>query len=221
MIELHRYTSSEESRWERFVADSNNGTIFHTRKFLSYHPESRFQDHSLLFEKKGKLLALFPAAERIKDQQKILWSHPGSSYGSLVVPETLSFQDALGLVNALTRYGQTHGFSAIRLTLPPTIYNRRLSNYIDYALLHHGFMYINREVSSILFLESSVEKNLAKFKPSHRRAVRKAEKSGVIVRESDDFAAFYTILKNNLRIRHGVEPTHTLDELLRLKALFP
>ncbi|NOZ74433.1 MAG: GNAT family N-acetyltransferase, partial [FCB group bacterium] len=73
----------------------------------------------------------------------------------------------------------------------------------------------------ILFLESSVEKNLAKFKPSHRRAVRKAEKSGVIVRESDDFAAFYTILKNNLRIRHGVEPTHTLEELLRLKALFP
>ncbi len=221
MIDIHRYTTSDESRWERFVADSNNGTLFHTRKFLSYHPPQRFQDHSLLFEKKGKLLALFPAAERVVDQRKILWSHPGSSYGSLVVPEHLSFQDALGLAESLTRYGKTHGFSAIRLTLPPTIYNRRLSNYVDYALLHQGFTYANREVSSILFLESSVEENLVKFKPSHRRAVRKAEKSGVIVRETDDFATFYAILKNNLRIRHGVEPTHTLDELLRLKALFP
>lgn len=203
------------------MTDSNNGTIFHTRKFLSYHPVGRFQDHSLIFEKKGKLLALFPAAEQVVDQRRILWSHPGSSYGSLVVPEQLSFRDALDLAERLTRYGKTHGFSAIRLTLPPTIYNRRLSNYIDYALLHQGFTYANREVSSILFLESSVEENLAKFKPSHRRAVRKAEKSGVMIRESDDFAAFYAILKNNLRIRHGVEPTHTLDELRRLKALFP
>ncbi len=221
MIDHRPYTTADELLWEQFVAESNNGTLFHTRKFLGYHPPERFKDYSLIFEKKGKPLALFPAAERVANGQRILWSHPGASYGSLVVPENLSFHDAMALAESLAKYGKQHGFDGIRLTLPPVIYNRRLSHYVDFALIHHGFTYVNREVSSILFLESTVEENLAKFKASHRRAVRKAEKSGVVIRKSEDYAAFYAILKKNLRIRHNVEPTHTLDELLKLRNLFP
>jgi len=51
--------------------------------------------------------------------------------------------------------------------------------------------------------------------------VRKAVKEGVVVRESDKIEEFYEILQNNLKIRHNVVPTHTLDELLKLKELFP
>jgi lipid II:glycine glycyltransferase (peptidoglycan interpeptide bridge formation enzyme) len=80
---------------------------------------------------------------------------------------------------------------------------------------------LKREVSSILFLEESIEQNLEKFKPSHRQAVRKAQKTGIIVDESDNYAEFYQILKNNLKIRHNVTPTHTLEELLKVKKLFP
>ena len=35
------------------------------------------------------------------------------------------------------------------------------------------------------------------------------------------FDEFYNILQNNLKIRHNVTPTHTLNELLKLKGLFP
>ncbi|MDZ7821864.1 MAG: GNAT family N-acetyltransferase [Candidatus Marinimicrobia bacterium] len=41
------------------------------------------------------------------------------------------------------------------------------------------------------------------------------------VRESGDYARFYEILKNNLKIRHGVLPTHALEELYALKARYP
>ena len=105
--------------------------------------------------------------------------------------------------------------------MPPTIYNKRLSNYMDYALLKSGFYYEKREISSILFLEKTIKENLAKFRPSHRQAVRKALRQDVIVEQSGNYSEFYTILKNNLKIRHGVLPTHTLDELMLLKSLFP
>jgi lipid II:glycine glycyltransferase (peptidoglycan interpeptide bridge formation enzyme) len=44
---------------------------------------------------------------------------------------------------------------------------------------------------------------------------------GVVVRESTAWNDFYEILCSNLRMRHDVAPTHTLEELLRLKKLFP
>ena len=76
-------------------------------------------------------------------------------------------------------------------------------------------------MTSILFLEDSLDKNLAKFKSSHLRAVRNAQEKGVNVRQSNDFDSFYHILEQNLKIRHGVSPTHTLAELKNIHALFP
>ncbi len=220
-ISIQPFSSDFEQDWEQLVAQANNGTLFHTRRFLGYHPPGRFKDHSLVFIKKDKLFCLFPAADIQIDQERWLVSHPGASFGSLVVPEDLAFADAQELVAGLNDYARQVGFSGIKLTLPPTIYNRRLSNYIDNALLRHDYHYVKREISSILFLENDIESNLAKFRPSHRRAVNKARKSGVIVKQSADYEQFYRILKNNLKIRHGVEPTHTLEELRHLARLFP
>ncbi|NOZ03531.1 MAG: GNAT family N-acetyltransferase [FCB group bacterium] len=221
MLDIRRFKNEHADWWDAMVWAANNGTLFHTRRFLGYHPPGRFRDHSLIFYKKEKPFVLFPAAEVQTEGAKLLVSHPGASMGSFVVPEDLAFADSYKLVQTLKAYARQKGFDGIRLTLPPTIYSRRLSNYMDFALLKHGFRYAKREISSILFLEQSVEGNLAKFRPSHRRSVRKAQRSGVVVRPTRDYAGFYEILKRNLKIRHNVSPTHTLDELLRLRDLFP
>lgn len=218
---IKQFQKSLASEWDNLIKNANNGTIFHTRKFLSYHPPGRFIDHSLVFYKNNQPYILFPAAEKEIDKKRFLVSHPGTSYGSFIVPEDISFADSYDIVESLIKYAKSQNFQGIRLTPPPTIYNRRLSNYIDFSLLQHGFRYLKREISSILFLEDTVEQNLDKFKSSHKRAVRKAIKEGVVVRESNKFDEFYSILQNNLKIRHNVTPTHTLDELLKLKELFP
>ncbi|HJL62836.1 MAG TPA: GNAT family N-acetyltransferase, partial [Candidatus Marinimicrobia bacterium] len=190
-------------------------------RFLNYHHEGRFNDHSLEFYKKGKLVGVFPAALIESGDQRQLVSHPGASVGSFVVPEDLAFADALEMVEQLVDYSKRENLDGIKLTQTPTIYSKRLSHYIDFALQKNGFLYAKREISSILFLEKSIDENLSKFKSTHRTAVRKAEKSGVVVKETDDFASFYEILKKNLSIRHDVKPTHSLNELLHLKELFP
>lgn len=215
------YQSSFEQEWDSYVRQANNGTLFHLRRFLNYHPPARYQDHSLILTGPKGLAALFPAVEQEVNGERQLMSHPGASYGGPVTSVGLTFQGSYDLVESLIEYAREMEFQRIVLTLPPTIYNRRLSNYIDFSLLQHGFTYTKREVSSILFLEQTPEENLAKFSDASRRAVRKARNSGVGIRFSDDYETFYQILLHNLKRRHNVQPTHTLDELLRLADLFP
>ena len=220
-MEVKHFKKTDTKTWELFVSQNNKGTLFHTRRFLNYHPEGRFKDHSLMFFEKGKMVALFPAAEITNHNRKILVSHPGASFGSFVTSENISFRNTMELVKTLKSYASEHDFNGVRTTLPPAIYRYQPSNYLDFSLLKNGFTYYRREISSILLLEKSIDKTLARFRPSHRQAVRKAQRYGIQIRESDDFANFYRMLKKNLKIRHGVEPTHTLEELCLLNDLFP
>lgn len=220
-ILIRKYTEDDSPNWEAFVQAANNGTLFHERRFLSYHPQDRFVDHSLMFEKKGSIKALFPAVEITSTGSKALVSHQGSSYGGLIVEQDLSFRDSYDYVEALRDYAGENGFNRIQLTLPPAIYQNRVSNYIDFALIKHGFQYKKRDVSSMLTIEDSPDNNLQRFRATHRTAVRKAIKQGVTVRECEEWSSFYSILQKNLKIRHNVNPTHSLDELQKLKALFP
>jgi hypothetical protein len=207
--------------WDDFVWQANNGTLFHTRAFLAYHPAERFHDDSLLFFKEGKLLAVLPAAIRAEDASRILRSHPGASFGSFVTSSTLALRDAERLVTHFLAYCHERGYAGAELTLPPQIYLARPSNYIDFILYQHGFRYRKREVSSVVPLDMPAERVFELFSPESRRAVRRAQKLGVQIRESEDFPTFYEILKKNLKLRHNVQPAHSLDELLKLRQLFP
>ena len=221
MIEIALYNENEHGFWDEFVINANNGTIFHERKFLNYHPKGRFKDHSLVFFEKGKPLAVFPAVDAEIDGKRMLISHRGSSYGGIVQPMNQGVEKNMKIIRALNKYAEELGFESVIMTLPPDIYNHQLNNYLEFACFKQGYTYLKREISSVLKLEDHIDKNLAKFKSTHRTAYRRGVKMGVEVRESNDYEAFYAILENNLNIRHGVTPTHTLKELKKLKKLYP
>ena len=220
-IHIERYEKKYQDQWDDFVAQANNGTIFHSRKFLNYHPADRFEDHSLIFRKEKRMIAVFPATVRYEHHRRILTSHRGSSYGGLVTRFNLAIRDAFRMVEVLQEYAAENGFQGIDMTPPPLIYYLRPSNYIDFALMKNGFGYRKREISSVIPLTFSEDDILPTFSSESRRAVRRAVKLGVRVRESDDYEAFYKILKRNLKMRHNVQPTHSLNELLLLKKIFP
>jgi len=62
---------------------------------------------------------------------------------------------------------------------------------------------------------------ISHFKNEARTAIRKSEKLGVKVLPSENFSDFYPILEENLWRKRKVKPTHSLEELKRLKALLP
>ena len=218
---VRSYSEELAAQWDEFVWQAHSGTLFHTRKFLSYHPPGRFVDHSLIFTRGDHWVAVLPAVVRDVDGCRSLVSHAGASYGGLILSAPPSIKDSFRLVDRLVSYARDRGFGQIVMTLPPQIYCTRPNNYLDFALLESGFRYLKREISSVIPLDFAEEDTLLKFTPASRRAVKKARSHHVEIRESDDFARFYAILKQNLKLRHNVEPTHSLTELRRLKKLFP
>ncbi len=213
-IKILKIQSASYEQWEDFVEHSSNGTIFHLRRFLSYHRKGRYQDNSLVFKEKNKILALFPAAV-IGDK---LISHPGASYGGFVHRENLTLNKAIKIVKLLMEYARKNNFSGIEMTLPPLIYYKKPTDYISFSLFKNGFYLKKRELSGYIPLENQP---FQIFKPEARTAARKAERGGVKILQSEDFDVFYSMLENNLGMRHNVKPTHTLRELKKLKKLFP
>ena len=88
MIKIKQFSKNNYATWDSFVLKANNGTLFHLRKFLSYHPVDRFKDHSIEIYKKNTLLSVLPAADIIIDHKRMLVSHPGASYGSFISKES-------------------------------------------------------------------------------------------------------------------------------------
>ena len=220
-LTVRKYTHKFADLWEQFVQQSNNGTIFHTRRFLNYHPPGRFLDHSLIFLDGNRTIGLLPAVLLTVDSENTLVSHRGASYGGFVYNENLSISQAFELLEALEKYARENQIQRIEMTLPPVIYHQRPSHYIDFALYKSGYSYKKREISSVIPVDFDENSILEQFKPESRTAYRRARKQGVEISETDDFSEFYKILEKNLELRHNVRPTHTLEELIRLKSFFP
>jgi hypothetical protein len=213
MFDIIPYEEKWKERWDSFVLKSNNGTLFHLQKFLSYHTRSFAWNH-LLFLKKGEIQAVLPAA-RIGS---VLESPIGASYGSFVTSD-LHFDSAIELVDTFSEYCRANGVERALLTPPPFIYQSVTSQNIDYALSYRGFEFDKHYISHAISLTN---RNFFKtFQATARRYVRKYLREREITIEiSDDLNAFYPILLENKR-RHDVKPTHSLEELIKLKKLFP
>ncbi len=206
--------------WASFTERSNNGTVFHTPAFLDYHPTGRFHNHHLVIESSsGKDLAYVPGALSEIEGETWFRSYPGSSYGGPVLDDLSGLDKVDGIIDALVRYCRKQGYAGIEMTPPPICYYRRPHNYIDFALVKRGFGYRKRELTAVIDLRRLGEEIDLGFTQSARRGVKKALKSGLRVVEDNDFSRFYPVLANNLKDRHGVKPTHTLEELNLLAKL--
>jgi len=220
-ITVDTYGFDYRSKWEKFINLSENGTLFHRQQFLDYHSPERFRSHHLIFRKQNHVLALLPAVIKETKRGKELISHAGASYGGFVLRQRLGIWDCSLLVEAFVQYLHQDDFQWVELTPPPLFYSVQPTNNIDFALLKNGFRYVKRELTSVVQLPEKKENVLSVLKSEARTAIRKAQKMGVVVEESDKYEEFYHILRDNLRMRHDVAPTHTLEELLRLKEMLP
>jgi len=219
-VEVRPYQPTNAELWDDFVWRSNNGTFFHLQRFLSYHPVGRFNFHHLLFYRGEKLLAVLPAA--LMDEEKTLESPIGASYGGFVLP-LLKYVENERLVDALLEYSARQGFSKILLTPAPFIYQKRITQDIDYALAFKGFDFERHYISHAIQLEET--DNFTKyFSSTVRRYIHQCQRnrdlSIELCEHHSGLDEFYPILLKN-KARHGAKPTHTLDELHRLKQLLP
>ena len=213
--------------WDRFVSDSNDGTVFHTLRFLGYHPGDRFESHHLCIYKRNRLFAVLPGTLCKEQSGPALVSHPGASYGGLVFSDHFSFSDASDLIQGLVDYSTSAGFRRIEMTLPPTAYMATPHQIFEYALISAGFSYRKRELTSIVSLDTPVENVLAGLPQKTRADVRQAQKLGLCVTWRDDpsdedLGVLYRMLLDNRQdLELKTPPAHSLEELGRIREKLP
>jgi hypothetical protein len=211
MISLVEYSPHHKSEWNDFIMTARNGLFLFDRNYMEYH-QSRFQDNSLLFYKKGHLIGAFPA--NIADNT--LYSHAGLTFGGIIMDRRLQTDDMVTLFQELLHYAKEQRIGAIRYKAIPSIYHTIPSEEDRYALYLSGGRLIQRDLSSSINFSEPLQ-----VTPARMRKIRQAEKRDLVVCEDSNYREFWDILEDNLQKRYQKKPVHTLDEIQYLRKLFP
>jgi len=212
MFEVRRYTPDKADEWNRFVAQSKNGTFLFDRRFMDYH-QDRFTDFSLMVFRDGGLYALLPANVR----NDVLVSHGGLTYGGLVMSNRCSARGVQQAFVSMNDFLRSMGIRRVVYKAVPWIYHQQPAEEDLYALTSvcHARLVI-RDISSAI-----IGAKRMKFAESRKAGIRKALRQRLSVSESNDFATFWQILNDNLSSKYGVRPVHSVSELELLHGRFP
>jgi Acetyltransferase (GNAT) domain len=213
-MQLRRYDPSLAPAWNGFIALAENATFMFHRDFMGYHAD-RFADHSLLIFDQDELVAVFPANEVGRE----IWSHQGLSYGGLVIYPSLAPADRLACLRLVVAHCQKAGFAKLIYKSLPSFYWATSGAAAQEAqwLGELGATLVRQDRNTIVDLGQPLH-----FQVRRRRGSKKAERAGVLLGPSDDYAGFWQqILVPTLHTRHGIAPVHTPREMARLAHCFP
>ena len=211
MIEIRRYNPTNADLWDAFIGMSKNGTFLLMRDYMDYHAD-RFIDHSLMFYNGDKLVALLPASMHESE----LISHGGLTYGGLVISTGATILLVLEIFEAIKDYLKANQFTTLLYKRVPAIYYQYPSDEDLYALYRVGATLTRRHISSSICMQ-----NKLKFSERRRRGFKQASKNGIVVRQSNDYESYMSILSYILRKYHNAKPVHTAAELDLLSSRFP
>ncbi|MDD3411852.1 MAG: GNAT family N-acetyltransferase [Eubacteriales bacterium] len=216
-ITVARYQDDQAERWDHFVMElSANGTFLQTRRFLSYHPQGRFADDSRMIYRNQELVAVCPGASGEVDGLRAFRSHPGSTFGGLVVaPTQLRAPKLVELVGALDERLALDGYRAAELKPTPDLFSRVPDEAMQYALFHAGYRE-EMEIACWLPLDRPYEALRAEFSYNKRYDLKRAEKQGLraaTLDTNDQIREFHALLCLNLQ-KFDATPVHTAEELL-------
>ena len=188
---IEEYVPAMSGLWDSTVRQSRNGTFLLLRQYMDYHAD-RFADCSLIVrDSRGRVAALFAAADGAGTSPECIVAHPGLTYGGLILPFHTCGGDAVDILGAIAAHYRSQGRRSMIYKAIPHIYHRSPAEDDIYALFRLGAQ------------------------------VQEVNLSSACVAESMDFKAFHAMLTRNLAERHGATPVHSLAELELLAGRFP
>ena len=207
---VNAYNDADAEEWDAFVADSVNGTLMHTRRYIGYHGE-RFSDRSLVIrDVKGRTVAVLPAALDTEDQGVIV-SHPGLTYGGLV-HHGLTGAKVLTIISEALQTWREQGATGLIYKSIPRFYHSTPADQDVYALRRLGAITYRTDLSTTIDLETTPG-----LSNKRRSRVNKAERAGLSVQCGSHLVAIAAgIIADTWQRRHGVIPTHGEQELTDL-----
>lgn len=210
---LIRYDVSRRAEWDAFVDGARNATFLFRRDYMDYHAD-RFKDCSWMAYKGDKLRAMLPANI---DEQGVLHSHQGLTYGGWILPfDHMTGADLEELFEVALKVWREMGITELDYKPIPTIYCAVPSQEELFLLYRYGAVMTNCGLSSAVDLERPI-----KFNKLQRRHLAAAGKLSWSICEEESVGRFMAMLEHCLAERHGAKPVHTSEELQMLRDLFP
>lgn len=214
------YCPTDAAAWKAFLADSNNGTLFHDVDFLDYHPSGKYDFRHLIASRANGIEALLPGAV---SEDGVFVSLAGASLGGPVVKASITAEACLHLAEALQIYCRSVGWRGVEITLPPAIYYDEPDQKIEFALHQSGFELIHRSMPLLMPLDCQKSDQYQRlFRQSQRSYVRACRRKGVVVTEAgiEALGEFLELFVETYTRLHTLS-THTPKEIEGLLRRFP
>ena len=185
--------------------------MFH-RDYMDYHAD-RFEDFSLLiYDDKGKLIALLPANKK----EKTVYSHQGLTFGGLLIDEKMRTELMVDIFTTLIDFLKKADFDKLVYKCMPHIYHSLPAEEDRYGLFLNEARLIRRDVSSTISLSKG-----ARYSKGREWSINKAKKEGILVAEADSLDEYWRLLEGVLGSQHKAAPVHTKEEMALLQTKFP
>jgi hypothetical protein len=217
-VRVRAYRAEDASAWDRLVEAADAGTWLHTRRFLQYHGD-RFRDASLVVADDAShdsLWGILPAAVDPDAPTRVI-SHPGSTYGGIVHAGRLGGARMVEALQAVAAWYRDAGFRTFRYKPVPHIFHQRPAEDDRYALFRLGATRYRADLWAVIDLErpGPLDRN-------RRVGQVRADAYGITVTAGTEYLPdLWPILETQLETRHGVRPTHRLEDILELVRRFP
>ncbi|TDD96200.1 GNAT family N-acetyltransferase [Flavobacterium cellulosilyticum] len=209
---VKRYQENDSENWNAFIGKAKNATFLFHRDFMDYHKD-RFQDYSIVVLDEDKWVAVLPA----NNVENEVFSHQGLSYGGLVYADKLKLSSVIAIFKAIMAFLNENKMGKLQIKLTPSIYHQKPAEELNYALFLVKAQLIRRDTLAVIDMSKPFT-----FSKIRNRGIRNGMKNHLIVKEVADFEEFWMgILTPNLAQKHQATPVHSLQEITKLKKLFP
>ena len=211
---------------DTLFSSASNETLFHHPKFLSYHADDKFPHANwrhYLFREGSRLIGYLPGALVIEDSGCTYKSPFASSFGGLVHGD-LSFSRIDTCLEKWWNDLQSHNIQRAEVVLAHIPYSiPDFCEGVEFKLNQLGFKLDTPDLCLIVPIIEHPEFPRQLFRGDAWRCLKQVRQNLINIiytQEINDIKRFYPVLLEN-RKKHGVIPTHSLEELMHLHEFFP
>lgn len=205
----------DHDSWVRLLLESDGVTIFHHPDFLSYH-KNKFKEYHIGIFKGEELIGILPLAIIIENNKRILKSPYGASYGGFIFKKVINYISCKEIIELFIDFCKDNSFNEIIITPSLNIYYKNYNEIFLFTMLENGFKNFNSDVTNIIVLNND---NLKKFNSRAKRAFNKTIKLELNINYDTNIEDFWELMVKTF-LKHGANPTHSLNELIYLKKIF-
>ena len=216
-LKLLQYSNDDFDKWETFIDNSQNGTLFDKISFINYHDKNKFNQKQffLVNENNSTIAVLLSAIEIDPLGNKQLTSPFGASIGGPVFFNDAKYNDFEEVIIFIIDYCKINDIRSIKFRVAPDIYYSQSNNYLSFVLFKLGFRIF---CSHLTFLVNLKDNFIQKIPERKLRYIKQTiEKNNLEVRKCDisHLDIFYDMLLEN-RKKFNAVPTHSYQDLFYL-----